>query len=103
MGSSSQGHVTLHIGPEGGTLSIANDIVKLQIPPDALSEQRLIKLSIVSPETDHPPLDNKFIIAPVVRLEPDGLMFSKPVTLTAKHAAVDLNITNLEVWTKSTG
>ncbi|XP_072037235.1 uncharacterized protein [Amphiura filiformis] len=96
------------IGPDGGTLripvDIANDdIAQLEIPLGALDKSTKITLSIVSPATDHPPLGDKFIIAPIVRLEPDGLQFLRPVTLTVKHAAVNLALRHLDVWTKNTG
>ncbi|XP_072017101.1 uncharacterized protein [Amphiura filiformis] len=91
------------IGPEGGTLGFDDNIAQLIIPPGALEKPTQIVLSIVSPETEHPPLGDKFIIAPIVRLEPDGLQFLRHVTLTVKHAAVDLAPKDLEVWTKTAG
>ncbi|XP_072017192.1 uncharacterized protein [Amphiura filiformis] len=95
--------ISKFIGPEEGTLGFDDNIAQLSIPPGALEKPTQITLSIVSPETDHPPLGDKFIIAPIVRLEPDGLQFLRPVTLTLKHAAVDLTLKNLEVWTKTAG
>ncbi|XP_072048979.1 uncharacterized protein [Amphiura filiformis] len=89
------------IGPAGGTVKMDNNIAHLDIPPGALDKQIQITLSMLS-ETDHPTLGDMFIIAPIVRLEPDGLRFLRPVTLTVKHAAVG-RITNLEVWTKTAG
>ncbi|XP_072037085.1 uncharacterized protein [Amphiura filiformis] len=82
---------------------LADGIAWLEIPSGALGKAKSITLSTVSPETDHPPLgDDKFIIGPIVRLEPDRLRFLRPVTLNVKHAAVDLALRDLEVWTKTT-
>ncbi|XP_072018928.1 uncharacterized protein [Amphiura filiformis] len=92
------------IGPQGGCLGvIANDSVQLDIPSGALTESKRITLYIESPEASHQPLRHELIIAPVVRLEPDGLQFLRPVTLTVKHAAVGLGLDGLRVWTTTTG
>ena len=91
------------IGSDGGRLEIADDIASLDIPQGALDNTVRISLSIVSPEKNHPPLGDKFIISPVILLEPDGLQFKRPVRLTARHIAIGLKQQNLEVWRQSTG
>ncbi|XP_072022458.1 uncharacterized protein [Amphiura filiformis] len=95
--------ISKSIGPGGGILELADGIAWLEIPSGALDKKTNITLSTVSSETDHPPLGDKFIIGPIVQLEPDGLQFLRPVTLSVKHVAVDLALRDLEVWTMTTG
>ncbi|XP_072022457.1 cyclic GMP-binding protein C-like [Amphiura filiformis] len=95
--------ISKSIGPGGDILELADGIAWLDIPSGALDKKTNITLSTVSSETDHPPLGDKFIIGPIVQLEPDGLQFLRPVTLTVKHVAVDIALRDLEVWTMTTG
>ena len=87
----------------GGVLELQEFGVRLEIPAGALHGKEDISVSIVSSNDDHPPLGDNFILAPMVRLEPDGLQFLRPVTLTVTHSGVDLTLTNLQVWKKTGG
>ena len=92
------------IGSGGDALTIGEDIVRLDIPAQALNKPTEISVSMISRSSDHPPLgDDKFIISPIVRLEPDGLQFLRPVTISVKHSAVELSYRNLQIWTRSEG
>ena len=72
------------IGSDGGSLELQEFNVYLDIPSGALREKEDISLSVVPTNDDHPPLRDNFIIAPIVQLDPDGLQFLRPVTLTVK-------------------
>ena len=85
----------------GGILELQEFGVRLEIPAGALSGKEDISVSVVSSIDDHPPLGDNFILAPMVQLEPDGLKFSRPITLTVQHSGVDLKHRNLQVWSKT--
>ena len=89
------------VSSDGGILELQEFDVRLEIPAGALNEKEYISVSVVSPNDDHPPLGDNFIIAPMVMLEPDGLQFLKPITLSVKHSAVDLKLRNVQVWNKT--
>ena len=72
--------------------------VKVEIPQGAIPKEELVSMSIVSTYIDHPPLGDNFIVAPIVRLDPDGLQFKKPITLTVRHSGIDLKLRNLQIW-----
>ena len=85
---------------EEAVLELEDFGVRLQIPHGALPEEELVSVSIVLPNKDHPSLEDNFIVAPIVRLDPDGLQFKKPVTLTVRHSGVDLKLGSLQIWIK---
>ncbi len=69
--------VSKTIGPGGGTLTHGS--ITLLIPPGALTRDTLIE----STETEELPPDGVSSYTPIYRLEPSGLVFDKPITLTA--------------------
>ena len=95
--------VSKTITSDGGILELQEFGVHLEIPSGALRGKEDISVSVVSSKEDHPPLGDNFIIAPIVQIEPDGLQFSKPFTLTITHTGNDLKLRNLQVWWKETG
>ena len=86
---------------EEATLELKDFGIRLEIPHGAIPKEELVSMSVVSPNKDHPPLGDNFIVAPIVRLDPDGLQFRKPVTLTVRHSGVDLKLRNLQIWNKT--
>ena len=85
----------------GGILELQEFGVCLEIPAGALRGKEDISVSVVSANDDHPPLGDNFILAPMVHLEPDGLQFLRPITLTVIHSGVDLKLRNLQVWNRT--
>ena len=94
-------NVSKAITSDGGILELQEFGVSLEIPAGALRGKEDISVSVVSSMNDHPPLGDNFILAPVVQLEPDGLQFFRPVTLTVTHPSDDLKLRNLQVWYKT--
>ncbi len=84
-GSSTSGDTTTTtrvIGIGGGTLSVQNhagDVLTLEIPPLALDEDTAVTLSALPTAPTSPIKDS---IYPGAVLEPSGLVFSLPVTVT---------------------
>ncbi|KAJ8023737.1 UNC5C-like protein [Holothuria leucospilota] len=75
------------IGREGGTIQLAN--VSLTVPADALHESHVIALSVMNESPF--PLDREVDTArmtPLIKLEPLGLMFKKPLQLNIPHSAL---------------
>ena len=93
--------VSKTVSAKGANVELEDLGVRLEIPQDAIPKEELVSMSIVSPDIDHPPLGDNFIIAPIVRLDPDGLQFKKPITLTVQHSAIDLKMSNLQIWCKT--
>ena len=90
------------VGVEGAIVELEDFGVRLEIPHGAVPKEELVSVSAVSPKKeDHPPLGDNFIVAPIVKLEPDGLQFKKPVTLKVQHSGVDLTLRNLQIWNKT--
>ena len=85
----------------GGEI-IVEKSVSLKIPPGAIPEGRKEKLTVsVLWNGEHPPMnDDQFIIAPRVLLEPEGMQFEKPVTLTVPHCASNLSTKCVQVMQK---
>ena len=94
-------NVTDTIDHNGGFLELPEFDVHLEVPPGAIPEEETLSVSIVTPDHDHPPLGNNLILAPMVLLEPDGIPFQKPITLTVGHSGVDLKLRHLQVWYKT--
>ena len=93
--------VSKTVTAEEAFLELEDFEVRLQIPNGAMPKEELVSVSIVLPNKDHPPLGDNFIVAPIVRLDPDGLQFKKPITLTVRHSGVDLKLGNLQIWNKT--
>lgn len=72
---------------EGGTISILG--VHLKIPHTALSEDHVIAVNVIyDPDMHLPGSACRGRMTHLVRLEPEGLMFKKPVRLTIPHSAI---------------
>jgi hypothetical protein len=70
-----QGAVT----PEaGGTVKLADDSVKLDVPPGAVPANTTIKMTT----TDAAAPQGITAVSPVLQFEPDGIVFDKPITVT---------------------
>ena len=93
--------VSKTVTAEEAVLELEDFGVRLQIPHCAMPKEELVSVSIVLPNKDHPPLGDNFIVAPIVRLDPDGLQFKKPINLTVRHSGVDLKLGNLQIWNKT--
>ena len=70
------------VGPAGGTV-ILPGVGELQVPAGALAENKTLVMRQVT-EPYYPPPGNVFV-TPVVKLEPDGLVFNQPAKI---HLAV---------------
>lgn len=90
--------VTRLVGPAGGIISIYG--VSLEIPPEALLDEKEIRLGISWEPNHQPALDRKTaLVSPVVSCEPHGLHFHKPVKLILPHCAHAEGTASLEhVW-----
>lgn len=64
----------VEIGPEGGRLEV--DGAMLEIPPGALDETVELSMAVIEPDYDDP------IASVAVELEPHGLQFAVPATLS---------------------
>jgi hypothetical protein len=76
------------IGPDGGTIATtdaAGVAIQLTIPPDALARETLITLT---PLFKSPLPDVVAPLHPGVKLEPEGLRFARPATLTLDASAM---------------
>jgi hypothetical protein len=70
-----QGAVT----PEaGGTVKLADDSVKLDVPPGAVPSNTTIKMTT----TDATAPQGITAASPILQFEPDGIVFAKPITVT---------------------
>ncbi|XP_013410758.1 UNC5C-like protein [Lingula anatina] len=77
------------IGRQGGEITLHE--VKLTIPPNALEETKDISVGIIWNKTHMPKLTKKqALLSPVVVCEPHGIRFTKPVTLSIPHCAIDV-------------
>lgn len=80
---------------EGGSVGLPDGSVQLDVPPGALAEDTTISVSEV-PRSEYPEeladVDS-IVINDLYRLEPDGLEFATPATLTirAQRSSVDVN------------
>ena len=86
--------MTAMIGAGGGsiqTVSAGGVIIKLVIPPGALTQDTLIK---VTPLSVSPLPDSSQSLLPGVKFEPEGLQFALPATLTLNFSATPQVITN---------
>ena len=81
------------ISSTGGVVTEKN--IKLVFPPGAVENPVSVSISLEDPSRYYGlivqnSLENDVIFgAPVIRLQPDGLLFKKPVTLTAKFEIGD--------------
>ncbi|WP_368855152.1 hypothetical protein, partial [Salmonella sp. S146_54837] len=71
----------------GGTISITG--VSLTVPADALTHPRVISVTVMyEPDVHLPGSDHIRRMTPLIKLDPLGLKFDKPVYLTIPHSAV---------------
>ncbi|XP_072044865.1 uncharacterized protein [Amphiura filiformis] len=92
--------VSKMVTPRGDVLELPDVGVRLEVPTDALDKDELISVSVMATRESHPPLGDRFIVGPIVRLEPDRIELRRPVTLTVRHSGIDLTQQNLQIWTK---
>ena len=86
---------TATVGLEGGTLKLYG--VSLKIPPEALHQEEKITLEIIRNQHHQLSLDDRTaLLTPIVRCEPHGLQFTKPVELVLPHCAQTNGSTNIE-------
>lgn len=71
---------------EGGELFTPESDTYLSIPHGALCYRQLIRISLLDPASEGCPQSSETPrITPVVRCEPDGTVFRKPVVLNIRH------------------
>jgi len=89
------------IGITGGTISVKNhlgDTLTLEIPPAALDEDTSISVTALSNPLPSPIAQNLY---PGALLEPEGLQFSQPVSVTISlHDALNNPNSGLLFWLK---
>lgn len=67
------------VTPEaGGTVKLADDSVKLEVPPGAVPANTTIKMTT----TDAAAPQGITAASPILQFEPDGIVFAKPITVT---------------------
>jgi hypothetical protein len=67
------------VTPEaGGTVKLADDSVKLDVPPGAVPANTTIKMTT----TDAAAPQGITAASPILQFEPDGIVFAKPITVT---------------------
>lgn len=71
------------IGPEGGTLTSADERLIIRVPAGAIETNQVFSVQLVT-GTGPQALGTGF------RLEPHGITFKKPVTITARYASENL-------------
>jgi len=77
------------VGPQGGTVSLANGAVTVTVPAGAVNAPVTIDATVGGALPGTAPA-NWQVVGPVVRLSPAGTAFSQPVTVKVKFAAADL-------------
>ena len=76
-----------NIDVQGGEISLPELDITVIFPAYALLAKKLITLQLVDTAELHPPLhEGQFLLGPVISCKPDGLMFSKPVTISMPHS-----------------
>jgi ZU5 domain len=76
------------VGPSGGTVTVPGGGVRLEIPPLALPQDT--EINITSTPGAAPPnvLDGVAPLGPAWSLEPHGLVFDQPVTMSINYSGV---------------
>jgi len=77
------------VGPQGGTVSLANGAVTITVPAGAVSAPVAIDATVGGTPSGAAPA-NWQVVGPVYRIAPAGTTFAQPVTITVKFAAADL-------------
>ncbi|HVZ75627.1 MAG TPA: hypothetical protein VHJ20_24810 [Polyangia bacterium] len=80
----------------GGTITLADDSARLDVPADAVSTTTTITVTT----TNATPPAGITAASPILKFEPDGLVFAKPVTVTFKFANATRPIV---YWSNSSG
>ena len=85
----------------GKELCLKASGISLQIPQGAISEQKVVYVTLSLPDDDHlPPLDDGHsLICPVVKCEPEGIHFLEDAILTLPSYAVEDDERNVTIWT----
>lgn len=78
------------IGPEGGQLSSEDGRIALNVPSGALKAATKISVQPISNTLPGAP-------GPAYRLQPEGIHFEKPVSLTFKYSDSDLKATSAQL------
>ena len=89
------------IDDQDGEICLTELDIKVKFPRGALAARRLIMLQ-VDTGVLHPPLhENQFLLGPVISCKPDGLKFSKPVTISMPHSCRNLTTQWVQIWCKN--
>lgn len=77
------------IGPQGGTVSLANGAVTITVPAGAVTTPVVIDATPGGTPSGAAPAGWQ-VVGPVYRISPAGTTFAQPVTVQVKFAAADL-------------
>jgi hypothetical protein len=77
------------VGPQGGTVTLANGAVTITVPAGAVTTPVVINATVGGAPSGAPPT-NWQVVGPVFQITPAGTTFSQPVTINVKFAAADL-------------
>ena len=84
VGTAEGPSLSVTIGPAGGTVASADQRISIIIPAGALTENKTIS---VQPITNNCPAGT----GQAFRLEPHGITFAKPVSITFQYSQADVN------------
>ena len=88
----------------GGKLAIDGTNASLKIPAGAMHDGQEVQLTISLHwgNLDRPALgSNQFLVGPYMHCEPEGIRFSKPVTLTIPQSSASTNEEHIRILTKT--
>ncbi|XP_072023021.1 uncharacterized protein [Amphiura filiformis] len=91
------------VGEHGATLKLQKIKAKLEIPPGAIKPSNgqtpvITTMSMYLKGGDHPLLDDRLMMTPIITCGPNGTEFNEPVTLHLPHSCVDTN--DIQLWSK---
>ncbi|MDZ4724701.1 MAG: FG-GAP-like repeat-containing protein [Leptospira sp.] len=86
---------TATVTASGGTVSSSDGSINLQIPAGALTDTRQITISTNSAPIGNVP-EGYEIVTKILKFEPSGLVFQKPVTLTLNYDQKDMEEGGIE-------
>lgn len=92
------------IDHRGGRLTIDGTDTSLKIPPGALvvGQEVQFTISVHWGCSNQPALgSNQIPIGPFVHCEPEGIQFSRPVTLTIPQSSANANEEHIKIFTKT--
>ena len=108
-----QTQATCKINQKGGTLSLPNIGISLQIPADALPDDTNdvnMTMSLYQEYRDYPDIEaTHLMITPIVSCQPEGIVFKQPAKLTLPHSVPRFKSgnfksagdANIHLWFKS--